>query len=66
MTVAELREKGMPVQPLDELAEMVVQGIRDERFVMVLDVDRYADTLRGRADAMAGHANPTVVHQLGG
>jgi NAD(P)-dependent dehydrogenase (short-subunit alcohol dehydrogenase family) len=66
MTVAELREKGIPVQPLDELAEMVVQGIRDDRFVMVMDVDRYVDTLRGRADAIAELTNPTVVHQLGG
>ncbi|HEV7758371.1 MAG TPA: SDR family NAD(P)-dependent oxidoreductase [Acidimicrobiales bacterium] len=66
MTVAELREKGIPVQPLDELAEMVVQGIRDDRFVMVMDVDRYVDTLRGRADAIAELTNPTVVHQFGG
>jgi NAD(P)-dependent dehydrogenase (short-subunit alcohol dehydrogenase family) len=66
MTVAELVDKGMPVQPLDELAEMVVQGIKGDRFVMVLDVDRYADTLRARADAIAEHTNPTVVHQLGG
>jgi hypothetical protein len=33
---------------------------------MVLDVDRYADTLRARADAIADLANPTVVHQFGG
>jgi NAD(P)-dependent dehydrogenase (short-subunit alcohol dehydrogenase family) len=66
MTVAELVDKGMPVQPLDELADMVVDGIRDERFVMVMDVDRYVDTLRTRADAIADLANPTVVHQLGG
>jgi hypothetical protein len=66
MTVAELREKGIPVQPLDELADMVVEGIRDDRFVMVMDVDRYADTLRSRADAIAELTNPTVVHQLGG
>jgi NAD(P)-dependent dehydrogenase (short-subunit alcohol dehydrogenase family) len=66
MTVAELVDKGRPVQPLDELAEMVVQGIKGDRFVMVLDVDRYADTLRTRADVIAEHANPTVVHQLGG
>jgi len=66
MTVAELVDKGMPVQPLDELADMVVDGIKNERFVMVMDVDRHVDTLRTRADAIAEHANPTVVHQLGG
>lgn len=66
MTVAELREKGMPVQPLDELADMVVDGIKADRFVMVMDVDRYAGTLRERADVIAKLENPTVVHQLGG
>ena len=29
MTVAELKEKGMPIQPLDELADLVVDGIKD-------------------------------------
>ena len=66
MTVAELREKGMPIQPLDELADMVVDGIKADRFVMVMDVDRYAGTLRERADVIAKLENPTVVHQLGG
>jgi len=66
MTVAELREKGMPIQPLDELADMVVDGIKADRFVMVMDVDRYAGTLRERADVIAQLENPTVVHQLGG
>jgi len=66
MTVAELREKGMPIQPLDELADMVVEGIKADRFVMVMDVDRYAGTLRDRADVIAKLENPTVVHQLGG
>ena len=39
---------------------------RTDRFVMVLDVDRYAGTLRERADVIARLENPTVVHQLGG
>jgi NAD(P)-dependent dehydrogenase (short-subunit alcohol dehydrogenase family) len=66
MTVAELREKGIPVQPLDALAEMVVHDIRDGRFVMVMGVDRYTETLRSRAEAFSRQENPTVVHQLGG
>jgi NAD(P)-dependent dehydrogenase (short-subunit alcohol dehydrogenase family) len=66
MTVAQLREQGIPVQPLDELADLVVAGIRDERFVMVLDGERHADTLRTRAEAFAKAENPTGVHQLGG
>jgi NAD(P)-dependent dehydrogenase (short-subunit alcohol dehydrogenase family) len=65
MTVADLKAKGIPVQPLDELADLVVSGLRDERFVMVLDGDRYAGTLRERAEAFATGANPTEVHELG-
>ena len=51
MTVADLQAKGIPIQPLGELADMVVEGIRDGRFVMVLDRDRHAATLppAGRA-----------------
>ena len=66
MTVAELAEKGMPIQPLDEVAADVVDGIKQGRFVIVLDVDRHAETLRARAEAIAAHQNPTEVHQLGG
>ena len=66
LTVAELQAKGIPVQPLDELARMVVDGIRDGRFVMILDVDgRTEATLRGRLDKVLRWENPTVVHDLG-
>lgn len=65
MTVAALRERGVPVQPLDELAQMVVDGIRAGRFVMAMDVERSAGTLRQRADSIARHENPTELHQLG-
>ena len=66
LTVAELQAKGMPVQPLDELARMVVDGIRDGRFMMLLDVDgRTEATLRGRLEKVLRGENPTVVHQLG-
>ena len=64
MTVAELRDKGMPVQPLDELADMVVEGIRAERFVMIMDLERTAQTLRDRAETVGRGGNPTEVHQL--
>jgi NAD(P)-dependent dehydrogenase (short-subunit alcohol dehydrogenase family) len=67
MTVAELREKGMPVQPLDELARLVVDGIRDGRFVIMLDPDgRSASTLRARLEKLLQSENPTEVHDLGG
>jgi NAD(P)-dependent dehydrogenase (short-subunit alcohol dehydrogenase family) len=65
MTVADLQAKGVPVQPLDELADLVVDGIRDRRFVMVLDGDRHAAELRRRAERFAEGANATEVHQLG-
>ena len=66
MTVADLRAKGVPVQPLDELADLVVDGIRDGRFVHVLGGDAHADTLRQRAEAFAAGVNPTAVHEIGG
>jgi NAD(P)-dependent dehydrogenase (short-subunit alcohol dehydrogenase family) len=65
MTVADLQAKGVPVQPLDELADMVVEGLRDGRFVMVLDRERHATTLRERAERFATGDNPTVPHELG-
>jgi NAD(P)-dependent dehydrogenase (short-subunit alcohol dehydrogenase family) len=66
MTVADLQARGMPVQPLDELADLVVDGIRDGRFVMILDGDRHADTLRQRAERFAAGVNPTEAHTFGG
>ncbi|MDD9369913.1 MAG: SDR family NAD(P)-dependent oxidoreductase, partial [Acidimicrobiales bacterium] len=65
MTVADLQAKGVPVQPLDELADMVVDGIRARRFVMIMDEASAAQTLRERADAVAKAENPTRVHQIG-
>ena len=65
LTVAELREKGVPVQPLDELADLVVDGIRDGRFVMILDMDRHADAMAARVARLAALENPTEIHRLG-
>ena len=65
LTVAELREKGVPVQPLDELADLVVDGIRDGRFVMILDMDRHADAMAARVARLAALENPTEIHTLG-
>ena len=66
LTVADLQARGIPLQPLDELARMVVDGIRDGRFVMMLDPDGRAEaTLRGRLDKVLRHENPTTAtHQL--
>jgi NAD(P)-dependent dehydrogenase (short-subunit alcohol dehydrogenase family) len=66
MTVAELREKGVPVQPLDELAGAVVDGIRAGTFMIILDPDgRSEAALRGRLDRVLERQNPTEVHTLG-
>jgi len=65
LTVAELREKGVPVQPLDELADLVVDGIRDGRFVMILDMDRHADAMAARVARLAALENPTEIRTLG-
>jgi len=65
MTVADLQAKGVPVQPLDELADMVVEGVRARRFVMIMDEASAAQTLRERADAVAKAENPTRIHQIG-
>ncbi len=57
MTVAKLEamaDKGgfeLRWQDLDELARLVVQGIRAEDFVIMLDVGSIGDTLRDRAAA---------------
>ena len=65
LTVAELRERGVPVQPLDELADLVVEGIRDGRFVMILDMERHADAMAARVARLAALENPTEIHTLG-
>lgn len=52
-------------QPLDELAELVVDGIRAEQFVIMLDLPGAADTLRGRADAVARGELPAAMTHLG-
>jgi NAD(P)-dependent dehydrogenase (short-subunit alcohol dehydrogenase family) len=49
-------------QPLDELAVLVVDGIRAGRFVIMKDGANAADTLRGRADAFAEGALPAPAH----
>lgn len=72
MTIAGLREmaeqggRELPIQPLDELSQLVVDGIRDERFIMILPSERTAETLRGRLEKVLRNENPTHSHQIGG
>lgn len=65
LTVADLAAKGIPLQPLEELADLVVDGIRAERFLMILDPESAAATGRNRAETLGAGRNPTVVHDLG-
>jgi len=70
LTVAELRERAaaagreLPGQPLDELADLVVEGIRDGRFVIMLPSPRTEETLRSRLEKVLRNENPTEVHDL--
>jgi NAD(P)-dependent dehydrogenase (short-subunit alcohol dehydrogenase family) len=50
-------------QPLDELADLVVAGIRDERFVIMKDLADAADTLRRRAETF-GRGDLPASHRL--
>jgi NAD(P)-dependent dehydrogenase (short-subunit alcohol dehydrogenase family) len=71
MTIASLREMAeknggeLPLQPLDELAQLVVEGIRDERFIIIFPSDRTETTLRERLDAIVRNENPTHTHAIG-
>ena len=65
ISVAQLRERGMPIQSLDELAELVVDGIRDGRFVMILNPERAIATLTARLEKFSRGENATEMHQLG-
>jgi NAD(P)-dependent dehydrogenase (short-subunit alcohol dehydrogenase family) len=64
MTVAKLEamaEKGgfeLGWQDLDELASLVVDGIRSEQFVITIGADEMSATLHDRADAFAAGALP--------
>jgi NAD(P)-dependent dehydrogenase (short-subunit alcohol dehydrogenase family) len=49
-------------QPLDELAALVVEGVRAGRFVIMKDNGDAAATLRGRADAFAAGERPVAAH----
>lgn len=70
VTVAVLEERAkqagyeLPWQDLNELARVVLQGIKDERFVIMIGADSIGDTLRARADHLGRGECPP--HQSGG
>ncbi|MFZ0666668.1 MAG: SDR family NAD(P)-dependent oxidoreductase [Acidimicrobiales bacterium] len=73
MTVAQLREsaakagKEIPIQPLDELAESVLEGMRKGVYCIDFRLESSADTLRERADRFGRGEIPLgVSHSLMG
>jgi hypothetical protein len=50
--MAEKAGRALQFQDLDELADLVVAGIKEERYVMMLGLEATAATMRSRADAM--------------
>jgi hypothetical protein len=49
-------------QPLDELATLVVDGIRQGRYVIMKGIEDAADTLRSRAEAFGQGRLPNSAH----
>ncbi len=49
-------------QPLDELADLVVDGVRANRYVIMKGVTDSANTLHERAEAFARSELPTSLH----
>ncbi len=58
MTIEMLEERAkqggheLKFQDLDELARVVVDGIRAERFIMMIGVETIGNTMRERASAL--------------
>jgi NAD(P)-dependent dehydrogenase (short-subunit alcohol dehydrogenase family) len=52
-------------QDLDELAQVVVQGVRDKTFVIMIDRDSIGDTLRDRAAHLESGTLPAHAGPLG-
>jgi hypothetical protein len=63
--MAEKAGRELQFQSLDELADLVVSGIKEQRFVMMLGLDETAATLRSRADAIEKGDLPLTKAHLG-
>jgi NAD(P)-dependent dehydrogenase (short-subunit alcohol dehydrogenase family) len=70
MTVEQLEDmarkagRELPIQDLDELAQIFVDGVRNDRFVIMKDVASMGPTLRERAEHLERGEIPTA-HRLG-
>jgi len=61
--MAQKAGRQLQFQSLDELAHLVVAGVKEQRFVIMLGLDQTAATLRARADAIEkGELPPTQAH----
>ena len=71
MTIDGLREKmaaagqELPLQPLDELAEVVLAGIRANTYCITIGLDAAAQTLHERADRYAAGDLPVALEHGG-
>lgn len=54
----------IPIQPLDELADLVVDGIKDGRFIIILPGGDTEQTLRSRLEQVLANENPTSHHDF--
>jgi NAD(P)-dependent dehydrogenase (short-subunit alcohol dehydrogenase family) len=72
MTMADLKAtaersgRQLQLQPLDELAHMVVAGIKQDRFVLIMPSANAEQTLHERAEKIGRGENPTTSHKFGG
>ncbi len=55
----------LPVQDLDELAQFLLEGIRNEDFVIMIDRASMAGTLNDRAAKLAAGECPIVLQHMG-
>ena len=69
-TIAEFKEAmakaGKPVQSIDvnELAAFVLQGIRDEKYIISRKLDQVGELLHARADAISRGELPQPLHPV--
>jgi NAD(P)-dependent dehydrogenase (short-subunit alcohol dehydrogenase family) len=55
----------LPVQDLDELAQFVLQGIRNQDFVIMIDRESMQATLTERAEKLAAGKCPIELQHMG-
>ncbi|HWE65947.1 MAG TPA: SDR family NAD(P)-dependent oxidoreductase [Acidimicrobiales bacterium] len=63
--MAQKAGRELQFQSLDELADLVVAGIKEQRFIMMLGLDETAATLRSRADSIEKGELPLTKAHLG-